>query len=151
MKVKSIVTGVDLTKGKIYEVIDQTDEVYLIECDSSGTHSRYKKFFEIVNDDQDVEEEKKCMKTMKRFSLKKLMKLVDLLWSYLLFLFTILGIALLLYPLETLEQLIPVLQDSTMRDSLKVFPYLWLVLSLVEILIALYPWCRKMLLRLFRR
>lgn len=45
--VKSLVTGYDLTKGKIYAVDTEYDTVYELQCDT-GKYCRAKDFFEIV-------------------------------------------------------------------------------------------------------
>lgn len=47
MKVKSLVTGFDLTEDKVYEVIFEYDSVYELQCDT-GIYCRPKTFFEIV-------------------------------------------------------------------------------------------------------
>ena len=49
MKVKSLITGFDLTEGKIYDVIFEYDTVYELKCDT-GIYCRNKYFFEIVKD-----------------------------------------------------------------------------------------------------
>lgn len=49
MKVKSLVTGFDLTEDKIYEVIYEYDTVYELRCDT-GRYCRNKDFFEIVEE-----------------------------------------------------------------------------------------------------
>ena len=49
MKVKSLISGFDLTEGKIYEVIFEYDTVYELKCDT-GTYCRNKNFFEIVEE-----------------------------------------------------------------------------------------------------
>lgn len=49
MKVKSLITGLDLTEGKIYEVIHEYDTVYELRCDT-GRYCRDKGFFEIVEE-----------------------------------------------------------------------------------------------------
>lgn len=48
MLVKSLISGFDLTKGKIYNVIFEYNTVYELECDT-GVYCRPKYFFEIVN------------------------------------------------------------------------------------------------------
>ena len=48
MKVKSLITGYDLTEGKIYEVIFEHVTVYELQCDT-GIYCRNKDFFEIVD------------------------------------------------------------------------------------------------------
>lgn len=48
MKVKSLVTGFNLTEGKEYEVIYEYDTVYEIKCDNGGIYCRNKNFFEIL-------------------------------------------------------------------------------------------------------
>ena len=53
MKVKSLVSGFDLTEGKIYDVIFEYDTVYELECDTA-TYCRPKPFFEVVEDDKAV-------------------------------------------------------------------------------------------------
>lgn len=47
VRVKSIITGCDLTEGKIYDVNFEYDSVYELKCDT-GTYCRPKGFFEIV-------------------------------------------------------------------------------------------------------
>lgn len=49
MKVKSLVTGFDLTEGKVYEVIHAYDTVYELKCDTA-TYCRPKDFFQVVGD-----------------------------------------------------------------------------------------------------
>lgn len=53
VKVKSLVTGLDLTKGKEYEVIHEYDTVYELQCDT-GRYCRAKEFFEVVEDDNEI-------------------------------------------------------------------------------------------------
>lgn len=48
MKVKSLITGFDLTEGKIYDVLFEYDTVYEIKCDNGIIYGRNKYFFEIV-------------------------------------------------------------------------------------------------------
>lgn len=50
MKVKALVSGFDLTEGKIYDVIFEHDTVYELECDTA-TYCRSKTFFEVVKED----------------------------------------------------------------------------------------------------
>ena len=50
MKVKSLITGCNLTEGKIYTVIMEYDSVYELDCDD-GRYCRNKGFFEIVKDE----------------------------------------------------------------------------------------------------
>ncbi len=50
MKVRSIITGYDLTDGKEYEVIFEYDTVYELKCDT-GTYCRNKNFFVIIEED----------------------------------------------------------------------------------------------------
>lgn len=49
MRVRALFTGFDLTEGKVYEVINEYDTVYELNCDS-GCYCRAKEFFEPVND-----------------------------------------------------------------------------------------------------
>ena len=49
MKVKSLVSGFDLTEGKEYEVIFEYDTVYELKCDT-GQYCRPKEFFIIVEE-----------------------------------------------------------------------------------------------------
>lgn len=44
MEVKALVSGCDLTEGKIYDVIFEYDTVYELKCDT-GTYCRPKSFF----------------------------------------------------------------------------------------------------------
>ena len=53
MKVKALVSGFDLTEGKIYDVIFEYDTVYELKCDTA-TYCRPKTFFEVVEDDKAV-------------------------------------------------------------------------------------------------
>ncbi len=53
MKVKALVSGFDLTEGKIYDVIFEYDTVYELECDT-GTYCRPKSFFEVIEADKAV-------------------------------------------------------------------------------------------------
>lgn len=52
MDVRSLVTGFNLTEGKIYTVEFEHDTVYELKCDD-GTYCRNKEFFEIVEDDSE--------------------------------------------------------------------------------------------------
>lgn len=52
MKVKSLVTGFDLTKDKVYEVIFEYDSFYELKCDT-GIYCRLKTFFEILMEGKD--------------------------------------------------------------------------------------------------
>lgn len=49
LKVRSIVTGCDLTEGKEYTVDFEHDTVYELHCDT-GIYCRPKEFFEIIED-----------------------------------------------------------------------------------------------------
>lgn len=53
MEVRSLVTGFDLTKGKVYGVRREYDTVYELMCDT-GVYCRSKEYFEIVGN-EDVE------------------------------------------------------------------------------------------------
>lgn len=50
MKVRALITGADLTYGKVYDVIFEHDTVYELECDT-GIYCRNKNFFEVVVED----------------------------------------------------------------------------------------------------
>lgn len=49
LKVRSLISGFDLTEGKVYEVIFEYDTVYELRCDT-GVYCRNKNFFEIVEE-----------------------------------------------------------------------------------------------------
>jgi hypothetical protein len=51
LKVRSLITGFDLTEGKIYDVSFEYVTVYELQCDT-GIYCRPKGFFEIVSDKQ---------------------------------------------------------------------------------------------------
>lgn len=51
MKVQSIVNGLDLTEGKIYDVISEYDSVYELQCDT-GRYCRAKTFFIVIEDEK---------------------------------------------------------------------------------------------------
>ena len=53
MKVKALVSGFDLTEGKIYDVIFEYATVYESKCDT-GTYCRPKSFFEVIEADKAV-------------------------------------------------------------------------------------------------
>ncbi|GFH93875.1 hypothetical protein IMSAGC003_00403 [Lachnospiraceae bacterium] len=89
------------------------------------------------------------MKNINKIS-RQIMKILDLFLVFLQTFLMIIGMVLLLYPRETLDRMQEVLTDSTMTNSLKVFPLLCLVLSLARILMILYPWCRKKFLKICR-
>lgn len=55
MKVKSIITGCNLTRGRIYTVDNEYDSVYELKCDD-GIYCRPKTFFEIVKEAETVKE-----------------------------------------------------------------------------------------------
>ena len=55
MKVRSTVTGYDLTEGKIYDVKWEYDTVYELRCDT-GTYCRPKGFFEVVPEPKKLED-----------------------------------------------------------------------------------------------
>lgn len=141
MKVRAIAPDLDITVGKIYDVLGEDTIYYWIECDNYGGHARPKYLFEVV------EEENKCMKIMKKIS-RRLMKITEGILMFLELFLGLLGMTLLLCPQETLDQMQVILTDSTMTDSLKVFPLLWLVLSLIQILPVLCQCCRKIFLRI---
>lgn len=48
MKVIALGTGFDLTEGRVYEVINEYDTVYELNCDS-GRYCRPKEFFKVVD------------------------------------------------------------------------------------------------------
>ncbi|WP_297419135.1 hypothetical protein [Clostridium sp.] len=48
MKIKSLISGFELTEGKIYEVIFEYTTVYEIKCDDGKIYCRNKDFFEII-------------------------------------------------------------------------------------------------------
>lgn len=52
MQVKSLVNGLDLTEGKIYEVIHEYDTVYELNCDT-GRYCRAKEFFQPMDSQKD--------------------------------------------------------------------------------------------------
>lgn len=52
MQVKSLVNGLDLTEGKIYEVIHEYDTVYELNCDT-GRYCRAKEFFQLMDSQKD--------------------------------------------------------------------------------------------------
>ncbi len=86
------------------------------------------------------------MKTMNKIS-QRLMKTVGNIQMFLEMFLTLLGLSLLWYPQGTLERMQEVIADSTMTDSLKVFPLLWVALSLVQMLRR----CRKIFLKICKR
>lgn len=51
MKVKSLVTGMDLTKDKVYTILHEYDSVYEVRCDS-GIYCRAKEFFEVLKEEE---------------------------------------------------------------------------------------------------
>lgn len=48
MKVKAIITGLNLTEDRVYDVIEIYDTVYEIKCDDGYVYCRNKGFFEVV-------------------------------------------------------------------------------------------------------
>lgn len=51
MKVISLINEFDLTRGKVYEVIDDCyDSVYEVVCDDGKTYCRNKEFFKVMTD-----------------------------------------------------------------------------------------------------
>lgn len=56
MKVKAIISGFDLTAGKVYDVKFEYDTVYELKCDT-GTYCRNKGFFKVLKTKEELGEE----------------------------------------------------------------------------------------------
>ena len=56
MQVKAIISGFDLTAGKVYDVIYEYDTVYELKCDT-GTYCRNKGFFVVLKTEEELGEE----------------------------------------------------------------------------------------------
>lgn len=50
MKIKSLITGFELTEGKVYDVLFEYDTFYELECDDGNVYCRNKNFFSVADE-----------------------------------------------------------------------------------------------------